>query len=117
MALTDILTTARDAMAAQQYGLGVAGQNISNVNTPGYARREALLSTQELGPTNGTVKVDGMRQVIDRFTESRLNVATGQSSSSQQRSQDLASVESLFNDAQGTGVADSLQAMFDSFSA
>jgi flagellar hook-associated protein 1 FlgK len=76
-----------------------------------------LLSTQELGPTNGTVKVDGMRQIVDRYTDARLYTATGQSSGSSERSTDLATVESLFNDAQGTGVADSLQAMFDSFSA
>jgi flagellar hook-associated protein 1 FlgK len=117
VSLNDILSTARDALAAQQYGLGVTGQNIANVNTPGYARREALLQTQELGPTNGTVKVAGLRQAIDQFTEQRVFAAGSQSSAASQRSTDLGTVESLFNDGQNTGVANSLQALFDSFSA
>jgi flagellar hook-associated protein 1 FlgK len=117
MGLTDLLTTARDALAAQQYGLGVAGSNVSNVNTPGYARREALLQTQELGPTNGTVRALGLRQVVDQFTERRLFATTALSSGASQRSTDLGTIESLFNDGQGTGIADSLQALFDSFSA
>jgi len=115
--LNDILSTARDALAAQQYGLGVAGQNVANVSTPGYARREALLSSEPLGPNGGTVKVDGTRQVVDQFTERRLFAASAQSSGADQRSTDLATVESLFNDGQGTGISSSLQAMFDSFSA
>ncbi|HEX4335200.1 MAG TPA: flagellar hook-associated protein FlgK [Polyangiaceae bacterium] len=117
MGLSDILSTARDALAAQQYGLGVAGQNVANVSTPGYARREALLSTQVLGPNGGTVKVDGTRQVIDQFTEHRLYATSAQASGADQRNTDLASVEALFNDGQNQGISDSLQAMFDSFSA
>ena len=41
--LTQLLYTARDSLAAQSYGLNVTGQNITNVNTPGYVRREAAL--------------------------------------------------------------------------
>ena len=41
MGITDILNTARDAMAAQTFGLTVTGQNVANVNTPGYVRRQA----------------------------------------------------------------------------
>ena len=116
MGLNDVLNTSRDALAAQQYGLGVAGQNVSNVNTPGYARREALLSAEPLGPNGGTVKIDGLRQVVDQFTERRLFAASAQSSGADQRSTDLGTIESLFNESQGAGIATSLQALFDSFS-
>lgn len=117
MGLNDILNTARDALGAQQYGLGVTGQNIANVNTPGYARREALLSAEPLGPNGGTVKVDGLRQVVDQFTEKRLFLSTSLSSGASQHSTDLANVEALFNDSDGTGIAATMQAMFDSFGA
>ena len=51
-----LLNTARDALAAQSYGLDVTGQNISNVNTPGYVRRSPILETQALGTaTTGSV--------------------------------------------------------------
>jgi len=34
-----VLSIAKDALAAQQYGINVTGQNIANVNTPGYSRQ------------------------------------------------------------------------------
>jgi flagellar hook-associated protein 1 FlgK len=37
--LFDSLSMAARALDAQRFGLDVTGQNIANVNTPGYARR------------------------------------------------------------------------------
>ena len=37
--LFDSLTMAARSLQAQQFGINVTGQNISNVNTPGYSRR------------------------------------------------------------------------------
>jgi flagellar hook-associated protein 1 FlgK len=45
-----MLNTAARALDAQRYGLDVAGQNIANVNTPGYTRRSVLFS--EVPPTD-----------------------------------------------------------------
>ena len=45
------LSMAARALDAQRYGLDVAGQNIANVNTPGYARRQVTLSA--LPPDDG----------------------------------------------------------------
>jgi len=55
--LTDILNTARDAMSAQTFGLTVTGQNVANVNTPGFVRRQAMLETRDMGDKN-IVKID-----------------------------------------------------------
>jgi flagellar hook-associated protein 1 len=118
MSLNDILNTSRDALAAQQYGLGIAGQNVANVNTPGYARRSALIETQGFaGQSVGTVHVAGLSQAIDQYTERRYFATSALASGASQRNADLAHVEALFNDAQGTGVADALAALFGSFSA
>ena len=57
MGLTDILNTARDAMTAQTFGLTVTGQNVANVNTPGYVRRQALLETRD-NTTFGVLRFD-----------------------------------------------------------
>ena len=43
MGLTQILSTALDGLNAQSAGLSTTGDNIANVNTPGYARRELQL--------------------------------------------------------------------------
>ena len=118
MGLSDILNTARDALQTHQYGLGVTSQNIANVNTPGYARREAIIQTQAFGGRSfGSVKADGLRQVVDQFAERRYFSTTGLSAAANQRDGDLARIESIFTDAEGSGINDSMQKFFASFSA
>ena len=69
-ALNQLLYTARDSLTAQSYGLGVTGQNITNVNTPGYVRRDPLLETRALGTaTTGSVPATGLRRANDIYIE------------------------------------------------
>jgi flagellar hook-associated protein 1 FlgK len=118
MGLNDILTTARDALQTQQYGLQITGQNVANVNTPGYARREAIIQTQVLGGRSfGSVKAAGLRQAVDDYTERRYFSTTGLSAAANQRNTDLGQVEAVFNDADGAGLSDSMQQLFSSFQA
>jgi flagellar hook-associated protein 1 FlgK len=62
-------------MDAQRFGLDLAGQNIANVNTPGYSRR--VLDLVEIGPEGPRsagrgVSVLGVRALRDRLLETRL---------------------------------------------
>jgi flagellar hook-associated protein 1 len=115
--LSDILNTARDAMSAQTFGLTITGQNVSNVNTPGYVRRQALLETRDMGPgTFGGVNVAGIRRVADQFLDQRHLAATGLSAEASSRDQLLGQAEALFNDFAGTGLSSSLNSLFSSFS-
>ncbi len=71
---TSLLNTTR-ALDAQRLGMDVAGQNISNVNTPGYSRR--VIDLVPVGaPTRlnagGGVDVQGIRAIRDRFMERRV---------------------------------------------
>lgn len=117
MGLNDVLNTARDALAAQTFGLTVAGQNVSNVNTPGYVRRQALLETREMGDRNfGSVRVAGLRRAADAFVDRRHLELTGGQAEASTRDQLLASVEAVFDDIDGTGLADDLGALLGSFS-
>jgi flagellar hook-associated protein 1 len=116
--LTDILNTARDAMTAQTFGLTVTGQNVSNVNTPGYVRRQAVLETRAEGPGNfGGVNVKGIRRVADQFIDQKFLSLTGLSSEASTRDQLLGQAEAVFNDFAGTGLSSSLNSLFSSFSA
>lgn len=118
MGLTDIMNTARDAMTAQTFGLTVTGQNVANVNTPGYVRRQAVLETREMGNRNfGSVNVAGLRRVADGFVDQRLLSLTGLSAEASARDQLLAQTEVLFNDLGGGGLGGPLNALFSSFSA
>lgn len=118
MGLNDILNTARDALAAQTFGLTVTGQNIANVNTPGYVRRQAVLETRTMGERSfGSVGVAGTRRVADEFTTQRHLALTGSSAEASERDQLLGGVEALFNDFEGGGLGDALNGLFSSFSA
>jgi flagellar hook-associated protein 1 FlgK len=115
--LSQLLNTARDGLTAQSYGLGVTGQNLANVNTPGYVRREAVLETRALGSqTTGSVQATGLRRVTDAFIERRQYESSGLSSAASEHDQRLASLEALFNDASGTGLGSAVNALFGSFS-
>jgi flagellar hook-associated protein 1 FlgK len=70
------LTSASRALDAQRLGLDVVGQNIANVNTPGYARRAVdLASAQPDSPFSSGrgVDVTGVRALRDDLLEARLD--------------------------------------------
>lgn len=118
MGLSDILANARDAMTAQTFGLTVTGQNVANVNTPGYVRREVVLETRDMGPGNfGGVNAAGIRRVADRFIVQRHLSLTGSSAEASVRDKLLGQTEALFNDFAGAGLGSSMNALFSSFSA
>src|SRR5689334_10175272 len=116
--LTQLLYTARDSLTAQSYGLNVTGQNITNVNTPGYVRRDPLLETRALGTaTTGSVTVAGLRRATDAYIERRDLSARGTAAAAEEHDKQLASVEALFNDVGGVGLGSALDNLFGSFSA
>lgn len=69
-------------------GIQVAGQNIANANTPGYIREQLNLNTNLPYKSGqlvfGTgVQVDGIRQTVNQYLETRLHAANGDQSSAQ----------------------------------
>jgi flagellar hook-associated protein 1 len=112
------LTSASRALDAQRYGLDVAGQNIANVNTPGYARRIvdfAAVAPDAPGNAGRGVDVVAIRSMRDRLIERRL----GQEISAEQRQTALANslsiVESTLGSA-GKSIDAGMQQFFNSFS-
>jgi len=77
MSLYSSIRLAANALQANQIGLQVVGQNIANVDTPGYIREEAVLvpaPPQRLGKLllGAGVDVQAVVQKIDLFLEERL---------------------------------------------
>lgn len=62
MGITSILNIAKLALTAQQTSLQVLSNNIANVNTPGYARQEAVLTEADSARTgSGFILGNGVR--------------------------------------------------------
>jgi flagellar hook-associated protein 1 FlgK len=71
---TTLSMTAR-SLDAHRMGMDVAGQNVANVNTPGYARRTVDLASVAAATrfnAGGGVEVQGVRAIRDRFLERRV---------------------------------------------
>jgi flagellar hook-associated protein 1 len=118
MGLNGLLGLARDALAANSFALDVTGQNVANVNTPGYVRRTAVLETRIAGNVSyGGVDAAGVQRSVDQFVDARVYDATGNAMGAQTRDSQLGGVEALFNDTNGTGLGSSISALFSSFSA
>ena len=114
--LSGLLSMARDALAAQSYGLNVTSQNITNANTPLYVRREAVLQTQALGTeTTGGVQVQGLRRAADIYADRSFLSATSMQSAASEYDSQLSSVETVFNDSGGTGFGTTLDQLFATF--
>ena len=70
-----MLGSAANSLEAQRYALDVTGQNIANVNTPGYVRRSVVFA--EIAPRDpwsagGGVDVAGVQAARAPLIESRL---------------------------------------------
>ncbi len=116
--LGDVLNTARDALAAQSYGLGVTGQNVANVNTPGYVRRSPLLQSLPLGSESfGSVSIKGITRHADVYTDQRHYSAVGLSSAASENDRLLSYLEAQFDVTSGIDVGSATSELFSSFSA
>jgi flagellar hook-associated protein 1 FlgK len=109
--LTSLSMAAR-AMDAQRAGLAVTGENIANLNTDGYVRRNIQLAE---GRPAG-VDVVGIRAQRDRLLEARVRQELPSASREGAVSDSLSVVEASLGDA-GASLDAQLSAFFDSFAA
>src|SRR6476660_8354810 len=116
--LFESLTSASNALDAQRMGLDVVGQNLANVNTPGYARRKLILG--ELPPTDPRnagrgVEVLQVQAQRDLFVENRLRNEQQGAAFTDAQIQTLTSLQAGLG-LPGGGLDASLNGLFDAFS-
>lgn len=97
------LNIARNAIAAQQYGISVSGHNISNVNTENYSRQSVQLTSSSLSSTGGFVFGTGVhlqtvRQMSDQMLETRLMDARSEFSATDEVQSYMTIMETIFDE-------------------
>lgn len=115
--LNSLFDIARTALTTSQQALTVTGHNVSNVNTPGYSRQEAVLT--ERPPVNGQpgmsgtgVQATSIRRYVDIFVNKQLtssNQTLGRLALSRD---ELFRLQNIFSDSNGQGVGVSLNDFF-----
>ena len=123
MAISSLLGIAQRALLANETALGVVGNNIANVNTPGYTREvpdlesdPSIVSPQ--GVLIGTgVHVAAVRQVIDPLLEKRLlGAETSRREQGALRDQ-LSALAGALNELDQPSLGDSVNGFFDAADA
>jgi flagellar hook-associated protein 1 FlgK len=112
-----IQTSLRGLLAHQQ-AIDTTSHNISNANTTGYSRQEAVLGTTDALPIvtgiNGSahlgtgVTVEGFRRVRDSFLDLQFRAQNMQVGDQQTRSTQLDQVELVLAEPSANGIADQL---------
>ena len=115
--LNTLLGIGTSALSTFQRALSVTGQNVSNVNTPGYSRQQAILT--ETQPQNGRpgqigtgVQVSEIRRSVDTFVDQQLlgsHQRLGQFTASQGA---LHQIQPLFADSNGQGISAAMNDFF-----
>jgi flagellar hook-associated protein 1 FlgK len=118
MDLFGSLTMAARALQIQQIGLDVVGQNIANVNTAGYARRELDLTSvppADFLSAGGGVEVESIRAIRDQFLERRLRLERPAEGRESALADTLGVVEAALGTS-GSSIDASLNDFFDAWS-
>ncbi len=117
MSLLSSIQLANNALRANQIGLQVVGQNISNANTPGYIREEVVFTpapTQRVGNLllGLGVEVDAIVQKVDKFLLSRLRDATSDLFGAQTQEKTYLELETLLGELTDTDISSQLTRFF-----
>ncbi|MFQ6774999.1 flagellar hook-associated protein FlgK [Cereibacter sphaeroides] len=115
-----ILDIARSGLLSYRSALSVTAENIANVNTEGYVRRETVLAQVpggQIGPTSAAtsgqgVRVEDVRRAFDGLVAQRLRTAEGAAASAETLDTTAGALESLFLAGAGS-VPEALTGFFD----
>lgn len=118
--LNSVLSMGKGALFASQASIQTTGNNISNVNTPGYSRQAVLLQENYAinynpGQVGQGVRATEIYRYFDRFIENAYLKQQSSAAHSQTLYSQLRYVENLFNEANSDGISTALTAMFDSW--
>ena len=120
MSLFSAVQGSANALRVNQLGLQVVGNNIANVNTPGYIRQE-LVQAPAKGYKSGDlifgqgVTTVGIQQKLDNFVLDRMRQAQSQLSYQEQLSTTNGQIESLLNELSDTDFSSNLSRFANAF--
>ena len=117
--MNSILEIGKRALLAQQRGLDITGNNISNVNTPGYTRQEAILS--ESDPINypnfslGTgVFADRIRQYREQYLDKEMRGAISRKAGYETDGNMIQRIQTAINEPSDDGLDTAMDDFFGS---
>ncbi len=118
MTLSTILGSAASGLITSQEQLRVISDNVSNVNTPGYARKQVDQQSISLSTMGGGVSAGLVKRSVDQFLQQASLSSTGQAGQAGVVSDFLDRAQSGFGDpTTQNGYFNQLDKVFSAFSA
>ncbi|MFQ6039334.1 MAG: flagellar hook-associated protein FlgK [Candidatus Poribacteria bacterium] len=120
MSLITGLNMGRGALQAQQSALQVIGNNIANVNTPGYCRQKVNLKTglpqtDPIGQISSGVTVESASRARDVLLNRILRRETQNLGHYETLKNSLEQIESIFNEPSETGLSSLMSQFFNAW--
>ncbi|MBF0455026.1 MAG: flagellar hook-associated protein FlgK [Magnetococcales bacterium] len=115
MGLTSLLNVSKQGIYVSQGTLQTISHNISNVNTPGYSRQSATLENTSgdlNNPIGGGVKISQITRQFDELIQRREELGTAEIGRLESRERFLTMIEDVFNDLDGDGLSQRLDAFY-----
>ena len=109
MDIFGVLNMGSKALTVQQKGIYVTGNNIANVNTPGYSRQRLNMSSDVplntgIGPVGSGVTANEIERVYDRFLGVQINNETQSLGQWEAYKDSVERVEMVFDESGGYGL-------------
>lgn len=114
------LNSSVEALRSIESALAVSQNNVSNANTPGYARQVAQLNSQPFNLSaglGGGVQFGGTQSTQNEYLNQAVRTQLSSQSYFTGQSNPLASIQSLFDVSGQSGLTGALNSLFQSFSA
>lgn len=116
-----LLTIGQSALLTQQKAIDITGNNIANVNTPGYSRQR--LNIQQNDPvriynqtmSTGVTAETNIQRFYDQFIGAQLNGENETLGRWEAQKQALEKVELMFDDSGGNGLSNAISEFFNSW--
>ncbi|MGL5616287.1 MAG: flagellar hook-associated protein FlgK [Sarcina sp.] len=122
MSLFSTLNVGRSGMFTAQQNLNVTSHNVSSVNTPGFSKQRAVITTNRaqsmangVGQVGTGSQVQAIERVRDHFLDYQVRNENSIFGTYDMRSSYLSQVEGVFNEPSDTGIAKLMSKFFDSW--
>ncbi|MDD2890390.1 MAG: flagellar hook-associated protein FlgK [bacterium] len=120
ISLSQILDIGKKSLSSHQYALSVTGQNIANVNTPGYSRQRAIFQSDIPidtipGPVGTGVKIEDIERIRDQFVDTQVKDQLSQVGEWDKSSSLLTEIESILNEPTDTGLSQMISDFFNAW--
>ncbi len=113
--INNIFNIARSGIQASQQGLATVSQNIANINTKGYSRKEVVLeANRPVGGVIGSgVQVAYVRRTVDIFLEKQLAAGNEDLGFAATRASFLSQAEGIVTETENSGLSNGMTEFFN----